>query len=89
MAGHLTVVSACSGGHLTNYFFKSLIPRGLPGGGGLVAVGFDSYIRTSEIDVLKETQEEKAKFLRVWLSFVKQSAIVQNSKKHFILGYFE
>jgi hypothetical protein len=43
-AGHLTVVSACSGGHLTNYFFKSQIPRGLPGGGGLIAVGFDSYI---------------------------------------------
>jgi hypothetical protein len=39
----LTVVSACSGGHLTNYFFKSQIPRGLPGG-GLIAVGFDSYI---------------------------------------------
>ena len=34
IAGHLTVVSACSGGHLTNYFFKSQIPRGLPGGGG-------------------------------------------------------
>jgi hypothetical protein len=33
IAGHLTVVSACSGGHLTNYFFKSQIPRGLPGGG--------------------------------------------------------
>ena len=43
IAGHLTVVSACSGGHLTNYFFKSQIPRGLPGG-GLIAVGFDSYI---------------------------------------------
>jgi hypothetical protein len=34
IAGHLTVVSACSGGHLTTYFFKSQIPRGLPGGGG-------------------------------------------------------
>ena len=45
IAGHLTVVSACSGGHLTNYFFKSQIPRGLPRGrGGLIAVGFDSYI---------------------------------------------
>ena len=43
IAGHLTVVYACSGGHLTNYFFKSQIPRGLPGG-GLIAVGFDSYI---------------------------------------------
>jgi hypothetical protein len=40
IAGHLTVVSACSGGHLTNYFFKSQIPRG----GGVIAVGFDSYI---------------------------------------------
>jgi hypothetical protein len=45
IAGHLTVVSACSGGHLTNYFFKSQIPWGFPGGGGLIAVGFDSYIR--------------------------------------------
>ena len=44
IAGHLTVVSACSGGHLTNCFFKSQIPRGLPGGGGPIAVGFDSYI---------------------------------------------
>ena len=44
IAGHLTVVSACSGGHLTNYFFKSQILRELPGGGGLIAVGFDSYI---------------------------------------------
>jgi hypothetical protein len=43
------VVSACSGGHLTNYFFKSQIPRGLPGGGGLIAVGFDSYIREVKI----------------------------------------
>ena len=34
IAGHLTVVSACSGWHLTNYFFKSQIPWGLPGGGG-------------------------------------------------------
>jgi hypothetical protein len=33
IAGHLTVVSACSGGHLTNYFFKSQIPQGLPVGG--------------------------------------------------------
>jgi hypothetical protein len=40
----LTVVSACLGGHLTNYFFKSQIPWGLPGGGGLIAVGFDLYI---------------------------------------------
>ena len=38
------MVSACSGGHLTTYFFKSQIPRGLPGGGGMIAVGFDSYI---------------------------------------------
>ena len=43
ITGHLTVVSACSGGHLTNYFFKSQIPWGLPGG-GLIAIGFDSYI---------------------------------------------
>jgi hypothetical protein len=43
IAGHLTVVSACSGGHLTNYFFKSQIPQG---GGGLIAVGFDSYIKS-------------------------------------------
>ena len=34
IAGHLTVVSACLGGHLTNYFFESQIPWGLPGGGG-------------------------------------------------------
>ena len=33
IAGHLTVVSACSGRHLPNYFFKSQIPRGLPRGG--------------------------------------------------------
>ena len=47
IAGHLTVVSACSGGHLTYCFFKSQIPRGLPGGGGggLIAVGFDSSIK--------------------------------------------
>ena len=43
IAGHLTVVSACSGGHLTNYFFKSQIP-----GGGLIAVGFDLYISSIE-----------------------------------------
>ena len=47
--GHLTVASACSGRHLTTYFIKSKIPRGYPGGGGLVAVGFDSYITTDSL----------------------------------------
>jgi hypothetical protein len=40
------VVSACLGRYLTNYFFKSQIPWGLPGG-DLIAVGFDSYIKPS------------------------------------------
>ena len=44
IAGHLTAVSASSDGHLTTYFFKSQISRGLPRGGGLIVVGFDSYI---------------------------------------------
>ena len=56
IAGHLTVVSACSGGHLTNYFFKSQIPRGLPGGGGLIAVGFDSYIKLTH-GFVRETRQ--------------------------------
>ena len=43
IAGHLTAVSASSDGHLTTYFFKSQISRGLPRG-GLIVVGFDSYI---------------------------------------------
>jgi hypothetical protein len=37
----LTVVSACSGGHLTNYFFQKSNSLGVM---GLIAVGFDSYI---------------------------------------------
>jgi hypothetical protein len=37
------VVSACLGGHLTNYFSKVKFPGGLARG-GLIAVGFDSYI---------------------------------------------
>jgi hypothetical protein len=44
-------------------------------------------LRKSEIDVLKETQEEKAKFLRVWLSFVKQCSELEETLH--ILGYFE
>ena len=39
------MVSACLGGHLTNYFSKVKFPGGCPGG-GLIAVGFDSYIRS-------------------------------------------
>jgi hypothetical protein len=36
---------------LTNYFFKSQIPRGLPGG-GMIAVGFDSYIIARQHTIL-------------------------------------
>ena len=42
--GHLTVFFARTAGHLTKDFQKSQMPRGLPGGGGMIAVGIDSYI---------------------------------------------
>ena len=41
--GHLTVFFARTAGHFTKDFQKSQ----LPGGGGLIAVGIDSYITTS------------------------------------------
>ena len=42
--GHLTVFFARTAGHLTKDFQKSQMPGGLPGGGGMIAVGIDSYI---------------------------------------------
>ena len=40
----------CPAGHLTTYFFKSQIPWGLSRGGGLIVVGFDSYITLGKED---------------------------------------
>ena len=44
--GHLTVFFARTAGHLTKDFQKSQMPGCLPqGGGGIIPVGIDSYIR--------------------------------------------
>ena len=60
IAGHLTVVSACSGGHLTmQLFFQKSNSPGVARGGGLIAVRFDSYIRISLSGPSPQYRKEK------------------------------
>ena len=43
--GHLNGILARVGGNLNNNFQKSQMPGGLPGGGGMLKLLFDRYIR--------------------------------------------
>ena len=45
MMGHLNSFSASGGGNLNNNFSKNTNARGLPGGGGMLKLRFDWYIR--------------------------------------------
>ena len=44
--GHLNGILARVGGNLNNNFQKSQMPRGLSGGGGMLKLQFDRYIKT-------------------------------------------
>ena len=43
--GHLNSILARVEGNLNNNFQKSQMPGGLPGGGWMLKLGFDRYIR--------------------------------------------
>ena len=43
--GHLNGILAREGGNLNNNFQKSQMPEGCPGGGGMLKLRFDRYIR--------------------------------------------
>ena len=44
MMGHLNSFLALGGGNLNKNFSKIQMPRGLPGGGGMLKLRFDWYI---------------------------------------------
>ena len=51
--GHLNGILARVGGNLNNNFQKSQMPGGLPGGGGMLKLRFDRYIRSLLVYKLK------------------------------------
>ena len=56
--GHLNGILAWVGGNLNNKFQKSQMPGGLPGGGGMLKLRFDRYIKTMRNN--RETDKNKS-----------------------------